>query len=266
MELLQIIVLAVIQGITEFLPISSSAHLILVPILTGWPDQGLGFDLAVHLGTLSAVVYYFRQDLVVLACDCFASLKLRRSVGESRLAWAVILGTVPVGLAGLLFDDAIETTLRVPQVIVMTTIGFGVLLWWADARARGRRSEHELTWTDVAVIGIGQALALVPGTSRSGITITAGLLVGLSRMGAARYSFLLAIPVTALAGMLKMLHLTTGAYSVDWPAFLLGALISGVTAFLVIHYFLKFLGKVGLWPYVVYRFFLGGILLLYIYG
>jgi undecaprenyl-diphosphatase UppP len=177
---LQIVVLALVQGVTEFLPISSSAHLILVPRLTHWPDQGLAFDLAVHLGTLIAVVYYFRRELGRMSVDFAASLRERRAVGESRLAFAVLWGTVPVGIAGLLINHTVETELRSPVVIAATTIAFGVLLWIGDVR-RGRRTEHEMSWRDVLVIGCAQAIALVPGTSRSGITITAAMLLGLSR-------------------------------------------------------------------------------------
>src|SRR5690606_7518159 len=140
---LQVVVLALVQGITEFLPISSSAHLILVPRLTHWPDQGLAFDLAVHLGTLVAVVYYFRRELGRMFVDFLTSLRERRAVGESRLAYAVLWGTVPVGIAGLLIDQAVETQLRTPVVIAATTIVFGVLLWIGDVR-RGQRTEHEL--------------------------------------------------------------------------------------------------------------------------
>ena len=260
MEWVQVIVLAVVQGITEFLPISSSAHLILVPRLTGWPDQGLGFDLAVHLGTLVAVVLYFRAELRVMARDWGHSVVQRRRVGESHLAWAVLWGTVPVGLAGLLLGDLVEHGLRLPALIAGTTIGFGLLLWAADRRP-GYRDEHRLTWRDVLAVGCAQALALVPGTSRAGITITAGLLMGLSREGAARFSFLLAVPVTALAGGLKMLQLATGPVSVDWGVLVAGALLSAVTAFLCIHYFLKLLTRFGMLPYVVYRMALGALLI-----
>lgn len=257
---LQVLVLAIVQGVTEFLPISSSAHLILVPRFTDWPDQGLAFDLAVHLGTLVAVVAYFRGELAGMAADCVRAVRRGRRVGDSRLGWAVLWGTVPVGLAGLLFEDAIETSLRAPAVIGVTTILFGVFLWLADRRP-GARSEHELTWRDVVVVGCAQALALVPGTSRSGVTITAGLLAGLSRDGAARFSFLLAVPVTALAVGLKAWQLVTGPATVRWAPFVVGAALAALTAFLCIHYFLKWLTRFGLIPYVVYRFALGAVII-----
>jgi undecaprenyl-diphosphatase len=253
---LQVVVLAIVQGVTEFLPISSSAHLILVPKLTSWPDQGLAFDLAVHLGTLLAVIAYFRKQLATMASDCSRAVIERRRVGDSRLASAVLLGTVPVGLAGLLFNERIETDFRSPLLIAATTILFGLLLWVADRRT-GTRSEHEIDWRDVLVIGCSQAVALIPGTSRSGITITSAMLLGLSREGAARFSFLLAIPVTGLAGLLKMFELAAGDEPVVWSHFIAGGAIAAMTAFLCIHYFLKGLTRFGLFPYVVYRLLLG---------
>jgi undecaprenyl-diphosphatase len=256
---LQVVVLAIVQGLTEFLPISSSAHLILVPRFSDWPDQGLAFDLAVHLGTLTAVLVYFRGELLVMARDWLRSLLERRRVGDSRLAWAVLWGTLPVGLAGLAFEDTVETTLRSPLVIAVTTVAFGLLLWVADRRP-GTRNEHELDWRDVVMVGIAQALALVPGTSRSGITMTAGLLRGLSREGAARYSFLLSVPVTALAGGLTTMQLAESAEAVNWAPFVVGALLSAAMAFLCIHYFLKWLTRFGMTPYVIYRLVLGAFL------
>ena len=153
LDFIQAIVLAVVQGFTEFLPISSSAHLILVPRLFGWPDQGLAFDVAVHVGTLSAVVWYFRRDLLSMTADWVASVARRETVGDSRLAWGVILGTIPVGLVGLLLGDLIEAHLRSPLVIAATTIGFGLALWWADAAGAKSRTEHSLGWRDVLNIG-----------------------------------------------------------------------------------------------------------------
>ncbi|HDZ16321.1 MAG TPA: undecaprenyl-diphosphate phosphatase, partial [Methylophaga aminisulfidivorans] len=180
MDFLHILALAILQGLTEFLPISSSAHLILLPIIADWQDQGLAFDVAVHVGTLSAVILYFRKTIVILSADWFSSLKQRQSVGDSKLAWAVIFGTIPVGLAGLFLGDYVETSLRSPLVIAITTIVFGLLLGWADWRGKRIRNENQLTWHDVLFIGIAQAIALIPGTSRSGITITAGLMLGLT--------------------------------------------------------------------------------------
>ncbi len=261
MDFYQILILALVQGLTEFLPISSSAHLILIPYFFDWQDQGLAFDVAVHVGTLTAVVLYFRDQLISISQDWCVSLQKRQSHGDSRLAWAVILGTIPVGLAGLLLGDLIEEYLRSTLVIAITTIAFGVLLGWADIRGKQNRSEHSLTWRDIVIIGCAQAIALIPGTSRSGITITAALMLGLTRDAAARFSFLLSIPVIFLAGGLKTLELINTAGAIDWYSLILGVLISGVSAYLCIHFFLKLLDRIGMMPFVAYRMVLGVILL-----
>ena len=265
MDLIQIIVLALIQGFTEFLPISSSAHLILVPVLTEWQDQGLAFDVAVHVGTLLAVVYYFRHEIARMFVAWVDSLKTRTLSPDGKLAWAVLLGTIPAGLAGLMFKDIIETQLRSPLVIAMATIGFGLLLWWADVKGKRQRSEYQISWTDVLVIGISQALALIPGTSRSGATMTAGLLMGLTREASARFSFLLSIPLIFLAGSFYTLDLIQSAEPVDWGALLLGVVLSAASAYLCIHFFLKLLERIGMLPFVVYRMVLGvGLLVLFL--
>jgi undecaprenyl-diphosphatase len=261
MDSLQIVVLAVVQGITEFLPISSSGHLILVPYFTAWPDQGLEFDLAVHIGTLTAIVAYFRTTLAAMARDWVLSIRGRREVGESRLAWAVLFGTIPAGLVGLAFRHDIETTLRSPLVVASTTVGYALLLLAAN-RCRGARDERSIGWIDVVVIGCAQALALVPGTSRSGVTITAGLFRHLSREAAARFSFLLAVPVMAAAGLADAIGFSGEAASgpVDAQGIVLGLVVSAVTGFACIHYFLKWLTRFGLLPYVIYRLALGTLL------
>lgn len=261
MELMHIILLAIVQGLTEFLPISSSAHLILFPKLNGWADQGLAFDVAVHVGTLTAVVWYFRRDIMIILRDGLSSLAQRKKVGDSNLFWAVGLGTIPVGLAGLLFKDLVETSLRSPLVIAATTIIFGLLLWWADVQGRRVRNEHTIGWRDVLVIGVAQAIALIPGTSRSGITMTAGLMMGLTRAAAARFSFLLSIPVIVLAGGLNALELIQAAQPVDWMALGLGVLFSAVSAYLCIVLFLRMLERIGMLPFMIYRLILGGLLL-----
>ncbi len=261
MDSLQIVVLAIVQGITEFLPISSSGHLILVPYFTNWPDQGLEFDLAVHIGTLTAIVAYFRKTLAAMARDWVLSVAQRREVGESRLAWAVLFGTIPAGVVGLLFRHDIETTLRSPFVVACTTVGYALLLLAADWR-RGTRDERSIGWLDVVVIGCAQALALVPGTSRSGVTMTAGLFRNLSREAAARFSFLLAVPVMAAAGLAEVAGYAGESVSgpVDTRAIVLGLAVSAVTGFACIHYFLKWLTRFGMVPYVIYRLILGAVL------
>jgi len=261
METAHIIWLALVQGLTEFLPVSSSAHLILVPSLLGWPDQGLAFDVAVHLGTLIAVVSFFRKDILKLFLAWVASLSGKGMSPEARLAWGVILGTIPAGIVGLLFKDFIEVYLRSPLVIAATTIIFGLLLWFADKRAKLKRDELSLSWQDFLVIGGAQAMALIPGTSRSGITITAGLLLGLTREAAARYSFLLSIPIIVLSGLGVTGDLMGSTEPVDWVALLLGTLIAAISAFACIHFFLSWINRMGMLPFVIYRLLLGIVLL-----
>ncbi|MCK4834785.1 MAG: undecaprenyl-diphosphate phosphatase [Gammaproteobacteria bacterium] len=260
MDILQIIVLALVQGLTEFLPISSSAHLILVPILTGWDDQGLAFDVAVHVGTLSAVVIYFRKEISQMFFAWIDSLKGRHTE-DSRLAWGVLIGTIPVGLVGLLLKDYISGNLRTELVIAATTIIFGLLLWYADWSGKRNRDEHSLSIKDIIIIGCAQAVALIPGTSRSGITITAGLMLGLTAPAAARFSFLLSIPVIVLAGGVETLDYLEVASVGDINDLIIGALISAVSAYTCIHYFLMLLEKVGMTPFVIYRLLLGAVLL-----
>ncbi len=260
MDIFQIIVLALVQGLTEFLPISSSAHLILVPYLTDWPDQGLAFDVAVHVGTLSAVVIYFRREINKMFFAWLSSLRGKHTE-DSKLAWGVLIATIPVGLAGLLFKDIISESLRTPLVIAVTTIIFGFLLWYADWSGKRQRDEHTMSWKDIIVIGCAQAIALIPGTSRSGITITAGLMLGLTAPAAARFSFLLSIPVIVLAGGVETLEYLEVASINDMNDLIIGALISAVSAYICIHFFLKLLDRIGMTPFVMYRLLLGIVLL-----
>lgn len=259
MELLHIVVLALLQGLTEFLPISSSAHLILVPILTGWPDQGLAFDVAVHVGTLLAVLIYFRHDVVTLLQAWLKSLRGIHSA-EARLAWAIVIGTIPVGLVGLFGREFIEHSLRSPAVIAATTIIFAVLLWASDRWRSETHDEMKISWREVLIIGVAQAVALIPGVSRSGITMTAGLFVGLTRTAAARFSFLLSLPVIALAGGLETKSLVESALPVDWQALLIGAALSFASALACIHWFMTWLPRIGMLPFVIYRLLLGVVL------
>jgi undecaprenyl-diphosphatase len=260
LDIIHIIVLALVQGLTEFLPISSSAHLILVPHLTDWPDQGLAFDVAVHVGTLTAVVAYFRKEVSKMFVAWFASLGGSHTE-DSKLAWAVLIGTIPVGLAGLMFQGYISEHLRSPMVIAMTTIIFGLLLGMSYCKGGQNRDEHAITWKDILVIGVAQAIALIPGTSRSGITITAGLFMGLTGQAAARFSFLLSIPVIVLAGGLETIEYLEVSSIEDMNDLLIGALVSAVSAYLCIHYFLRLLDRIGMTPFVFYRMALGLLLL-----
>ena len=261
MDLAQIILLAIVQGLTEFLPISSSAHLILVPLLLNWPDQGLAFDVAVHVGSLIAVVFYFRREVRQMLKAWFQSLSGDGSSRDSRLAWWIILGTIPAVIIGFIFKGLIESELRSPWVIAATTIVFGLLLWVADRSPSKSRSEHDLGFKDVLVIGLFQAIALIPGTSRSGITITAGLLLGMNRRSAARFSFLLSMPLIFASGSLQTLDLLQSSLTIDWMALILAIVLSAVSAGLCIHYFLKLIDGIGMLPFVIYRLLLGAFLI-----
>jgi undecaprenyl-diphosphatase len=260
MDTLQAVILALVQGLTEFLPISSSAHLILVPRLLGWQDQGLAFDVAVHVGTLVAVVAYFRHEVGRMLVAWLQSLGGRGMNTDARLAWYVILGTVPAVIAGLLLHDLVESSLRSPYVIACATVIFGLVLWWADRYGRQRRDEHTLRVVDVLLIGCAQALALIPGTSRSGITMTAALALGLTRTGAARFSFLLSIPVILMAGVYEALKLSELAGPVAWDVLLVGTAVAAVSAWLCIHFFLQLVERIGMLPFVIYRLLLGAFL------
>lgn len=250
MDSIQIIVLALIQGLTEFLPISSSGHLVLAGPLFGWEDQGLAFDVAVHVGTLMAVIAYFRQDLITLAARGW------RPGDEQQQIIYLALATLPVVVVGVLLGDWIESWSRSVVVIASTTLVFGLLLGFADKRVT---ATTQITLTVALVVGAAQILALIPGTSRSGITITAALLMGLSRTDASRFSFLLAIPVIAGAGLLKSIDLMA-LESSDWQPLIWGALISGISAYLCIGWFMRFVERIGLMPFVYYRIALAGVL------
>ena len=261
MDWLQVIFLAIIQGLTEFLPISSSGHLVLPKELLGWPDQGLAFDVAVHVGSLSAVLLYFRQEVITLVQSWFKSTLFRQHSDQSHLAWCVIIATIPAGLVGLLADDMIEQHLRSVFVIASTTIFFGIVLGLSDRLGSRSKDMLSISWKLALVIGLAQALALIPGTSRSGITISAALLLGFNRETAARFSFLLSIPLILAAGGLKTLELVELGAGVPWAQIIVGTILSGLTAYLCIFAFLKLIDRIGLMPFVVYRLVLGGILL-----
>lgn len=263
---IQILILALVQGLTEFLPISSSAHLILAPHLLGFADQGLAFDVAVHFGSLLAVVGYFRKDIAAILRDWFAStLRKAPATDNSRLGWAVILGTIPVVIAGLLLQHLVETELRSDLIIAIATIVFGLLLWWADHRARRYRELDNLGLLDVLFIGMAQVLALIPGTSRSGITMTAGLMLGLTREAAARFSFLLAVPTILMSAGLVTLELVMANTTVDWASLGLGVLLSWIAAYTCIAVFLKVIERIGMLPFVIYRLVLGTVILWVLY-
>jgi undecaprenyl-diphosphatase len=256
----QAVLLAILQGLTEFLPISSSAHLIIPSLIMGWPDQGLAFDVSVHVGTLSAVLFYYRADLARMAGSWFSSLTGAPGNEDSRLVWYLALATLPAVLVGLFAGDYIENQLRNLPVIATTTLVFGLLLGLADRRAATSSVGTRLTLVVALIIGLAQAMAPIPGVSRSGITITAALLLGMSRQASARFSFLLSIPVIAGAGLLKAWELADSGVAADWLLLGMGAVISGITAYLCIAVFLRLLDRVGLMPFVYYRVLLAAVL------
>ncbi len=259
-DVLQVIFLALLQGLTEFLPISSSAHLVIPSLVLGWGDQGLAFDVAVHVGTLVAVVVYYRADLLRMAYSWFRSVAGAPATADSRMVWYLGLATIPAGLVGVLAGDFIEGNLRTIPVIATTTLIFGLLLGFADRRVAGTVSHRPLGLLMALVIGSAQALAPIPGVSRSGITMTAALLLGMDRQSSAQFSFLLSIPIIASAGLLKVWELGSSQQVVDWFSLGLGALVSGVAAYLCIDVFLRLLDRMGLMPFVYYRIVLAALL------
>jgi undecaprenyl-diphosphatase len=261
MDSLEIIILALVQGLTEFLPISSSAHLVLVPQLLNWTEHGLVFDVAVHIGSLVAVLYYFRVEVRSMLKSWLRSLVGGEADQDSLLAWWVIIGTLPAVFVGFMLQGPIEEKLRIPWIIALASIGFGLLLWLADVRAPRTRTEFQLNLKDVLIIGCCQVLSLIPGTSRSGITITLGLFLGLTRKAAARFSFLLAIPVIFASGVLQSVRMVTEVHPIGWLDLMLGAAISAISAALCIHFFLRLVDRVGMLPFVIYRVLLGVVIL-----
>ena len=257
MSIIEIIVLAIIQGLTEFLPISSSGHLILPSQLLGWDDQGQAFDIAVHVGTLFAVLIYFRKDVIEILSAWFNSCIGKGQTKESKLGWYILLATIPAGLVAGLAKDFIEANTRGAFVIATTTVIFGLALWYADAKAKENKHVFDLNWKSALLIGLAQAVALIPGTSRSGITITAGLLLGLDKKSAARFSFLMSIPVIGGLGLVMTLKLIMDNQAVDWHALILGSVLSFISAYACIFLFLKFIERMGMLPFVIYRLVLG---------
>lgn len=259
-DLVRATVLALLQGFTEFLPVSSSAHLILPAALLGWEDQGLAFDVAVHLGTLFAVILYFREDLLAIARGMLLQLTQGKASDDSRLGWQLAVATFPVVIAGLLLKDVVETSLREVWVLTASTLVFGLLLWVADRKPSAGGSVLALSWRSAAIIGFAQVLALIPGTSRSGITTTAALFCGLDRASASRFSFLLSIPVIAGAALLLILDLLQQT-QVNWGGLLYALVVAMLTAFACIHWFLGIITRIGFLPFVIYRLLLGLVLL-----
>jgi len=265
MDTFQVIILALIQGLTEFLPISSSAHLILPSQLLGWQDQGLAFDVAVHIGSLIAVVIYFRKEIAAMLTAWIASIFKGQHTDDSKLAWWIILATLPAVFFGFALKDVIETHLRGPGIIAITTVIFGLFLWWADRISTAEFTEYQTGWKKALLIGFAQALALIPGTSRSGATITAALMLGLNREAAARFSFLMSIPIILGAAILMAKDVVDSGVVVDYPSLALGVGVTFVAAYTCIHLFLKIISHMGMTPFVIYRLALGGLLCAFIF-
>ena len=258
MEYLQVLLLALIQGVTEFLPISSSGHLLLPAYFLGWADQGLIFDVAVHLGTLIAVVLYFRKVLVNISINWLRSLIGKGSTDNSRLGWYLIIASIPAAVVGLCIKKAgWDDNLRSIAVIASTTLVFGIVLGIADFVGRKEYSLVRMTFWQALIIGCCQALALIPGTSRSGITITAALFMGFTRETGAYFSFLLSIPVILGAGILLLADVWMFVETVDWQALFVGVTVSGISAWICIYIFLEFINRIGYIPFVFYRIVLG---------
>lgn len=261
-DLVQATILALLQGLTEFLPVSSSAHLILPSALLGWQDQGLAFDVAVHLGTLFAVVLYFRKDLIVISRGMLLHVTRGQVSNEAWLGWQLVMATLPVMIAGLLLKDLVENALREVWILTASTLLFGILLWVADRKPNSNSGGglQPLGWRTVAIIGCAQVLALIPGTSRSGVTTTAALFCGLDRASASRFSFLLSIPVIGGAALLLIVDLLQQP-AVDWGGLLYALVVAMVTAIACIHWFLNIIARIGFLPFVIYRLLLGLVLL-----
>jgi len=267
MDWLQLIILSVVQGITEFLPVSSSAHLVLPAQLTDWPDQGLAFDVGVHFGTLLAVIVYFRGELLQMSGAAWRFPMAREWNADLDLIAKLALATLPIVIVGLLAKEVVETHLRSVLVIASTTVIFGIALWIADrkpnpyAQTAGLESVEgstvNISWVAALLIGCAQIFALIPGTSRSGVTITAALFLGLGRTLGARFSFLLAIPTIAGAQLLLSLDLAAQESAQDWRELLVAAALSGLTAYFCIRYFIALVERTGMLPYVIYRLVLG---------
>ena len=265
MTLIQIVVLALIQGLTEFLPVSSSAHLILGSVVFAWPDQGLVFDVATHLGTLLAALVYFRRDWLDMAGACLKAPQTHEDRRHRKMAMLIALATLPALLVGGLAPDFVEKYLRDITVIAWTTVGFGLLLGLVEWFAPKSRTVESIGLRDAVWIGLAQACALVPGVSRSGITITAGRLLSLSPDAAARFSFLLAVPIIAAAGTFGIYRVAAGNAGIDWAQFGLALLLSFLAGWVCIAAFLALLRRVGLMPFVIYRLALGAALFWLLY-
>jgi len=266
MPLIEAIVLGIVQGITEFLPISSTAHLILIPWLLGWKDPGLAFDVALHVGTLAAIlIYFFRDWLQVLAQGLGIRFEGDPALARNRgLLWLIAAATIPIGLFGYLFQRRAETVWRTPYVIAAMMIGIGLVLWWAEYVGRKQKDLGQLSFVDAMAVGFAQVLSIVPGTSRSGVTIAGGLLRNLNRASAARFSFLLSTPAIGAAAAKDLYDLMKHEGGIPpemRTAFLVGIIVSGITGCVVIRFFMDYLRRGTLTFFIAYRIIFGIIII-----
>lgn len=260
MTLVQAVVLGLVQGLTEFLPISSTAHLRIVPALLGWDDPGAAYSAVIQLGTTAAVLVYFGRELLSVVRAGVQGMVTRqplRATPQTTIWWCMVLGTIPIGVAGLALKPLIETTLRSLNVIAMALVAFGLLLWWIERRATGARTISDLSLLDGIVVGVWQAFALIPGASRSGVTLTGAMQRGLIRADAARFSFLLSIPATLLAGLFEAKHLYEAENRPRLAVVVVGVSVAFVSGMAAIDVLLRYLRRRGTALFVWYRIVAG---------
>ena len=266
MSILQAIIFGAVQGVTEFLPISSTAHLILLPWFMGWPDPGLSFDVALHLGTLIALLIYFRSEWIALIASALNLIRGRTSDPNARMALFIIVATIPGAIAGALFENTVENALRAPQLIALTLIALAVVLVVAEFTARRKKNLEDISWGDAMTVGFAQALAIVPGCSRSGTTITAALFRGMNREAAARFSFYLSAPIIGGAVAKKTLDiLKLGLTAGQLTPFAIGIVTSGIVGYLSIAFLMRYLQNHSTFLFVYYRIALGAVVCLAIW-
>ena len=263
MDILEAVVLGCVQGITEFLPISSTGHLILVPWFLGWEEQGLAFDVALHVGTLFALLWYFRKEWKEFIFAGFKILQGNRHGPNQKLVLLIVAATIPGGLAGFLAESLVETYLRSPLVVAFTLITIALALVGAERMGRRQKNVDEISWTDAIAVGVAQALAIIPGVSRSGVTITAALFRGLKRDAAARFSFLLSAPIIGGAAAKKSFDLVSAGITPDQATMLgIGIASAAIVGYFAIAFMLRFLATHTTYAFVYYRIGLGIVVLL----
>ena len=260
---LQAIIFGAVQGLTEFLPVSSTAHLILLPWFMGWPDPGLAFDVALHLGTLVALLFYFRADWIALITSALGLVRGRTQTPNARMAMLIVAATIPGAVAGALFEHKVEDAFRAPQLIAVMLIVMALVLVAAEIVGSRKKSLDDISWADAISIGIAQAFAIVPGVSRSGSTITAGLFLSMKRDAAARFSFYLSAPIIAGAVGKKMIDIAKSGLALDQMSpFIIGIVSSGIVGYIAIAFLMRYLQTHNTYLFVIYRIALGIVVLL----